>query len=325
MPENNKSCQQERSIRIGTRESKLALVQAEVVRKALSGKFSHLQIEIVHITTSGDKVLDRPIADLGSRGVFVKELEEALLSNRVDLVVHSLKDLPTDLPEGLVLAAVLDRLDARDVLVSKSKKGLHELPAGSRVATSSRRRSAQLKHLRPDLKFIDIRGNIPTRLRKHDDGLCEAMVLAAAGLIRLGVQDRITQYLDYETSTPAAGQGALAVECRGEDLGVLELAAAIDEGTVRQEITAERAFLEELGGGCSVPIGVVAETPEPGSLRLLGCVASADGKNLLRSQIAGSSRDATRLGIDLANVMLDMGAADLLEHLKNIPVKISPP
>jgi hydroxymethylbilane synthase len=325
VPEKNNSPQQDRPIRIGTRESKLALLQTEIVKNSLTRKFADLRIEVVHITTGGDKVQDRPIADLGSQGVFVKELEEALLDNRVDLVVHSLKDLPTQLPAGLVLAAVLDRADARDVLVSNSKLGLHELPAGSKVATSSRRRSAQLKHLRADLVFVDIRGNIPTRLRKHDEGLCDAMVLAAAGLIRLGAQDRITEYLDSETSTPAAGQGALAVECRADDDVVLQLAAAIEEESVRAEITAERTFLERLGGGCSVPIGVVAETVEPGKLQMLGCVASADGKHLIRSRVEGSTKDATKIGIDLANVMLKLGAANLLEHLKNIPVTISPP
>jgi hydroxymethylbilane synthase len=252
-------------------------------------------------------------------------LEEALLDRRVDLVVHSLKDLPTDLPDGLVLAAVLDREDARDVLVSNNKMSLRDLSPGSKVATSSRRRSAQLKYLRSDLEFVDIRGNIPTRLRKHDEGLCDAMVLAAAGLIRLGVQDRITEYLDYKTSTPAAGQGALAVECRRDDDTVLKLAAAIDDIRVSAEVTAERRFLEQLGGGCSVPIGVVAETIDQGRLRILGCVASADGKHLIRSQVEGESKDATNLGIDLANIMLGLGAADLLEHLKNIPVTISPP
>jgi hydroxymethylbilane synthase len=325
VPEENNSCQQLRPIRIGTRESKLALVQTEIVRKALSAQFGDLRIEIVHITTGGDRVQDRPIAELGSRGVFVKELEEALLDRRVDLVVHSLKDLPTDLPQGLVLAAVLDRADARDVLVSNNKMSLHDLPTGSKVATSSRRRSAQLKHLRSDLEFVDIRGNIPTRLRKHDEGLCDAMVLAAAGLIRLGVQDRITQYLDYETSTPAAGQGALAVECRTDDATVFKLAAAIEESRARSEVTAERAFLQRLGGGCSVPIGVVAETIDQQKLRVLGCVASADGKHLIRSQLEGQSKDANKIGIDLANIMLELGAADLLEHLKNIPVTVSPP
>ncbi len=325
MPEKTDSHQHDRPIKIGTRESKLALIQTEIVKAALSSAFAHLQIEVVHITTGGDKIQDRPIADLGSRGVFVKELEEALLDRRVDLVVHSLKDLPTDLPSGLVLAAVLDRADARDVLVSNSKKTLQDLPSGSRVATSSRRRSAQLAHLRSDLEFVDIRGNIPTRLRKHDEGSCDAMILAAAGLIRLGADERITEFLDYEISTPAAGQGALAVECRADDTQILRLSAAIEQRKVRAEITAERTFLERLGGGCSVPIGVVAETLEQGALRVLGCVASVNGKHLIRSEVRGNSDDATELGTELANAMLKLGAADLLEHLKNIPVTISPP
>lgn len=324
MPETKKAFPHNRSIKIGTRESTLALLQTERAKQALEENFSPLKIEIVPLTTRGDKVQDRSIAEVGSRGVFVKELEEALLDHRVDLVVHSLKDLPTDLPEGLALAAVLDRADARDVVVSLDQKRFEDLPPGSKIATSSRRRSAQLKHLRSDLEFIDIRGNIPTRLKKHDEGLCDAMILAAAGLLRLGLAERISEYLSYETSTPAAGQGALAVECRAEDLEIVNLVAAIDDATVRAEITAERAFLEKLGGGCSVPIGAIAQTTNQG-LRLLGCVASADGKKLLRSHVEGKPENATTLGIELANSMLDQGASRLLAQFVNIPITISPP
>lgn len=319
MPDNSKT------IRIGTRESKLALLQTDIVVDALNKNFPELKIEIVHITTGGDKVQDKPIADLGTRGVFVKELEEALFDNRVDLVVHSLKDLPTDMPVGLVLAAVLNRSDSRDVVVSHNKTRFIDLKPGSKVATSSRRRAAQLKNLRKDLEFIDVRGNIQTRLRKHDEGLCDAMILAAAGLLRLDLEDRITEYLDYDISTPAAGQGALAVECRSDDDFVLTLARQIEEPRVRAEITAERAFLEKLGGGCSVPIGAFAETDENGKVHLRGCVASVDGQDVIRAEEVSAPQNAVELGQKLAEKMLNMGAGNLLEHLKQIPITISPP
>lgn len=319
MPDKNKT------IRIGTRESKLALLQTDMVVTELTKSFPDLKVEIIHITTGGDKVQDRPIADLGTRGVFVKELEEALFDNRVDLVVHSLKDLPTDMPAGLTLAAVLNRSDSRDVVVSHNKTKFMDLPAGSKVATSSRRRAAQLQNLRSDLEFIDVRGNIPTRLRKHDEGLCDAMILAAAGLLRLELADRITEYLNYDISTPAAGQGALAVECRSDDTTVLTIARAIEEAKVRAEITAERAFLEKLGGGCSVPIGAFAETNDRGDVYLRGCVASADGLKVIRATDEDTPENATALGQRLADKMLKLGAGDLLEHLKQIPITISPP
>ena len=325
MPDNKINSTENNTIKIGTRESKLALLQTDMVVDELSKSFPDLNVEIIHITTGGDKVQDRPIADLGTRGVFVKELEEALFDKRVDLVVHSLKDLPTDMPQGLTLAAVLQRSDSRDVVVSHNKTKFMDLKPGSKVATSSRRRAAQLQNLRKDLQFIDVRGNIPTRLRKHDEGLCDAMILAAAGLLRLNLGDRISEYLDYDTSTPAAGQGALAVECRADDEAVLTLVKAIEDAKVRAEITAERAFLEKLGGGCSVPIGAFAETQEDGKISLRGCVASADGFEIIRSTATGAPEDAVSLGQSLAEKMLKLGAGNLLEHLRQIPITISPP
>lgn len=229
-------------IRVGTRESQLARLQTDIAVIALQQRFPGARFEIVPITTHGDKVQDRPIAELGASGVFVKELEKALLAREVDFVVHSLKDLPTDLPDRLCLGAVLDRDDPRDVVVSRDKLTLSGLSPGSIVATSSRRRVAQLKALRSDLKFIDIRGNIQTRFRKHDEGQCEAMVLAAAGLLRLGLGERISEFLPIELSTPAAGQGALAVECLADDKRVLRLLSAIDDPSVRAQSTAERSF-----------------------------------------------------------------------------------
>jgi hydroxymethylbilane synthase len=313
------------TIRIGTRESQLAQLQTTIVTEALKAKHPGLDVKTVFVTTGGDKTLDRPISALGTRGVFVKELEEALFASEVDLVVHSLKDLPTDLPDGLCLAAVLNREDTRDVLISRDRKKFRDLPPGSKVATSSRRRTAQLRHIRKDLEFIDIRGNVPTRIRKHEEGLCDAIVLAAAGLIRLELEEKITEYFAFEVSTPAAGQGALAIECRSADSDILDLVAAIEDVEVRAEITAERAFLDKLGGGCSVPIGAVSRFHSQGTMSLLGCVASIDGEKLIRTSAQGSIEEAEQIGINLANKLLDLGAGDLLEHLKLVPVTVSPP
>jgi hydroxymethylbilane synthase len=313
-------------VKVGTRESKLARIQTALALAALSAEFPELDFEIIPITTGGDERQDRPIAELGSRGVFVKELEDALYEGRVDLVVHSLKDMPTEIPSGLWLAAVLDRADARDVLVSKNGARLQDLPEGARVATSSRRRTAQLKHIRPDLSFCDIRGNIQTRLRKLDEDQCDAMVLAAAGLIRLGLPQRISEYFDIHTCTPAAGQGALAMECRLNDERILALLAPIDDDPVRAAISAERAFLDGLGGGCSVPVGAFAEMKDDGSLRLTGCVAALDGSKILRHSMTGKPGECITLGGELVEHFYQKGAASILEGLKqSAPAAISPP
>jgi hydroxymethylbilane synthase len=314
------------TVTVGTRESKLALLQTELVVGRLHERFPDIAFLIKPVTTHGDKVLSKPIAEVGSRGVFVKELEEALLAHEVDLVVHSLKDLPTELPAGLTLAAVLDRQDPRDVLVSRNRVPFRLLPGGSKVATSSRRRAAQLKAARQDVEFIDIRGNIPTRLRKLDEGVCDAMVLAAAGLLRLGETGRIAEYLDVEFSTPAAGQGALAVECRQDDDKILHLAATIEDKPARAEVTAERVFLEKLGGGCSVPIGAVCLTLSDGRLHLTGCVASLDGSTIMRRSLDGQPDRAADLGARLADLFFEMGAGPVLSRLKeSAPATVSPP
>lgn len=312
-------------IRVGTRESALARLQTDIVTNGLSSIQSDLEIEIVPVTTRGDRVLDRPIADLGGRGVFVKELEEALLAGEVDFVVHSLKDLPTDLPDGLMLAAVLNREDPRDVLLAHQGNEVASLPPGARVATSSRRRAAQLAALRSDLSFVDIRGNLPTRLRKFDENYCDAMVLAAAGLLRLGLKERITQFLPLEVCTPAVGQGALAVECRAGDEDIVKLLAEVNDKKVNAEISCERSFLDRLGGGCSVPIGALARL-EGQHLLVTGCVAELDGKKVIRKTIEGSPADAAGLGLTLAETMLSEGAEEILAHLKaSAPNTISAP
>ncbi len=310
-------------IRIGTRESKLALLQTDIVSarlKELSQKLkTEIEIQIVPITTKGDKVLDRPIAELGGRGVFVKELEEALLHDEVDIVVHSLKDLPTDMPDSLALAAVLDRDDPADVLLSKDNLPFLDLPAGSRIATSSRRRAAQLLYLRKDIEFVDIRGNIPTRIRKFDEGYCDAIVLACAGLNRLELQGRICQHFSIETVTPAAGQAALAIECRSKDNELLQLLQQIEDSEARQEADCERAYLGELGGGCSVPVGASAKVRGE-TLTLTGCIASLDGKELLRESITesikGNPHKAVEIGLSLAQKMLSAGGKKIMDELR---------
>lgn len=313
-------------IRIGTRESKLARLQTDIVLNALTGRFPDLTYEIVAVKTRGDKVLDRPIAAVGERGVFVKELEEALLSGAVDLVVHSLKDLPTDLPDKLALAAVMDRADPRDVLVSIQGSNFDSLPSGARVATSSRRRTAQLMARRKDLKFVDIRGNIQTRLRKLDEGECDAMVLAAAGLIRLELTDRIAEFFEPEFCTPAVSQGVLGIECRSADLNVLNMLSVIDNQPLRALVAAERAFLHELGGGCSVPVGALATPLSDSKLRLSGCIAALDGSKVYRDQLDGSDLDADRLGTTLAKQMLNTEARAVIEHLRlSASNMVSPP
>jgi len=315
-----------KKVRVGTRESKLARIQTAMALAHLSGEFPDLEFEIIAITTGGDKVQDRPIAELGSQGVFVKELEDALYDNRVDMVVHSLKDLPTAMPHGLCLAAVLERADARDVLVSANGRRLQDLPEGSRVATSSRRRTAQLRNIRPDLSFCDIRGNIQTRLRKLDEGQCDAMVLAAAGLLRLTLPERISEYFEIERCTPAAGQGALAIECRKGDVPILTLLQTIDDQAIRAAISAERHFLDGLGGGCSVPVGAFAALRDDGSLCLTACVAALDGSVILRHAMTGKPGECITLGGAMVEHFYELGAASILEGLRqSAPAAISPP
>jgi hydroxymethylbilane synthase len=294
-----------------------------MILRQLRAQTNEFNFEIVPITTSGDKVLNKPIAELGSLGVFVKELEEALLDKRVDMVVHSYKDVPTAQPDDLTIAATLLRDDPRDVYVSAGHSPLAQAPAGAKVATSSRRRIAQLSSVRPDLQFIDVRGNVPTRLRKLYEGLCDGMVLAAAGLLRLGLAQRITEYLAPDVCVPAAGQAALAVQCRRHDETVCRLLRAIDDPITRAETDAERAFLSVVGGGCSVPIGVLARV-QADELALTACIS--DGKDVLRDRISGAQAHAVELGTSLANRMLSQGADRLLDAVTQRPQQtISPP
>jgi hydroxymethylbilane synthase len=291
---------------IASRGSQLALWQARWVEQQLSGLGRECRIEI--IKTTGDKITDVPLAKVGAKGLFTKEIEEALLDERADLAVHSLKDLPTELPQGLVLAGVPAREDPRDAIVGHR---LADLPHGARVGTSSLRRAAQLRKTRPDLVIESVRGNLDTRLRKLDEGLYDAIVLAAAGLKRLGWADRIAELLSPEVMCPAVGQGALALESRATGEGK-DACAALDDPETRAAVTAERAVLGALGGGCQVPIGAYA-TVSDGTLRLLAIVASPDGTELVRAQSEGAVSEAAALGRALGAELLDRGARRILD------------
>ena len=294
-------------IRIGTRGSALALWQAEHVRDRLEQR-GH-EVEIHKITTTGDKVLDRRLESIGGKGAFLKEIEEALLEGQVDLAVHSLKDVPTALPAGLTLFAVLERADPRDALLSNGGRPLDALPAGSRVGTSSLRRSSQLKSMRPDLHVDDLRGNVDTRIRRLRERHYDAIVLAMAGLGRLGRAGEVTQALDPVAFTPAVGQGAIALECREDDAGVREAALFLDHEPTARAVAAERAFLAVFEGGCNVPLGAHA-TREGAGQRLRAFVARPDGSTLLRGEAAGE--DPSALGRTVAEDLIERGARQLV-------------
>ena len=294
-------------IRIGSRGSALALWQAEHVAARLQA-LGH-EIEIRVITTTGDRVLDRRLEAVGGKGAFLKEIEEALLARDVDLAVHSLKDVPTALPEGLRLCAYLERADPRDALISAAGVPLAALPAGARVGTTSLRRQAQLRARRPDLTILDLRGNVDTRLRKLREGAFEAILLAVAGLTRLGRQAEISEALDPETLLPAPGQGAIALECRVHDIEVGEAVAPLHHPATEAAVVAERAFLAALGGGCNVPLGAYA-VQDAGSLWLRALVARVDGSALLRGEQRGTL--PSELGRALAEELRARGAADLM-------------
>lgn len=273
------------------------------------------QFTIEKIKTEGDQVLDVPLASIGSRGLFVKEIENALISGRVDLAVHSLKDLPSQLTPGLTLAAISKREDVRDVLVSRDNQTLDEIPPGAHVGTSSPRRAAQIMAYRPDLQVINLRGNLDTRLRKATTAQYDAVVVAAAGVIRLGLQERITQYLPMSICVPAIGQGALAIEARAEDEELILLVAPLDDADVRASVTAERSFMRALGGGCQAPAGAYGRA-EGQRLEIEAVVATPDGTRVMRERLAGARDDAERIGQELALSMLQKGAAEILAGSK---------
>lgn len=306
------------TLRIASRGSELALWQSRTVRDALRAADPALQVEIEVIKTTGDNIQDVPLAKIGDKGLFTKELDAALLSGAADLAVHSLKDVPTRLPEGLVLAAVTTREDPRDVVILPPgrKGGLYYLKSGAKVGTSSLRRRAQLQSLRPDLDIADLRGNLNTRLAKLDAGAYDAIVLAAAGVLRLGWADRVSQYLDVPGWLPAVGQGALAVVAREDRPEVLDRLRPLHDFGAAACTTAERALLRSLEGGCQVPIGALA-TLDGNAVVLNGLVADLDGRRILRVQEVGGMDDAEAVGRRAADALLARGAGEILESIRS--------
>ena len=311
-------------ITIGTRGSKLALWQAEFVKTELQKLYPDLKVEILKIKTTGDKILDVPLSRVGGKGLFVKEIEEALLRHEADIAVHSMKDVPTDFPDGLHLAVVCEREDPRDALIVsnklKVKSGklkpslIFSLPKKAKVGTSSLRRSCQLLSLRPDLKIEQLRGNLDTRLRKLDEGQFDAIILAAAGMKRLGLQDRITEILPLDISLPAIGQGAVGIECRVNDEWVNNLISALNHPETFLCVKAERAFLKKLEGGCQVPIAAHARLKD-GRIVMHGLVGSISGEKIIKGYSEGGAGHAENLGVTLAEEILSKGAKEILDEV----------
>jgi len=301
------------SITIATRESQLALWQAHFVRDALNRNYPALAVELLGMTSRGDQLLDVPLAKVGGKGLFVKELETALLDGSADIAVHSMKDVPMDFPDGLGLAVICEREDARDALVSNRYASLDVLPPGSVVGTSSLRRECQLRATRPDLNVRFLRGNVNTRLRKLDDGEYDAIILAAAGLLRLGFAARIAQYLPVEASLPSGGQGAVGIEIRTADRAVADLLQVLHHEATAQRVRAERALNRHLQGGCQVPIAAYAEHVGDGSeLWLRGLVGAPDGSVLLRAEARGPAGDPETLGAQVGEALLLQGAGPII-------------
>ncbi|HFD81226.1 MAG TPA: hydroxymethylbilane synthase [Gammaproteobacteria bacterium] len=301
-------------LRIATRKSPLALWQANHVRDALQARNPGLQVELLTMSTQGDRILDTPLAKVGGKGLFVKELELGMLEGRADLAVHSMKDVPVEFPEGLGLAAILPREDPRDALISNEYSSLDELPRGARVGTSSLRRQCQLRAHRPDLEVLDLRGNVNTRIGKLDDGAYDAILLAAAGVRRMGWEERIRELLPPERFLPAIGQGAIGVEIRSDDQRVRSLVAELNDPQTATRVAAERALNEALEGGCQVPIAGYAEI-EHGVILLRALVGRPDGSELVQGVISGRPQEAGELGRVLAEDLLSRGAREILAEV----------
>jgi hydroxymethylbilane synthase len=302
-----------KTIRIATRESRLAMWQAEHVAAELCRHHPDLTVELVPMTTKGDQILDTTLAKIGGKGLFIKELETAMLEGRADIAVHSMKDVPAEMPEGFGIVAVLEREDPRDALVSADYMRIEDIPAGSVVGTSSLRRQAQLQHARPDLEVEPVRGNVETRLRKLDHGHFSAILLAAAGLKRLGLAERIAGFLPYEVSLPAVGQGAVGIEALQDDAAVAELVAPLEHADTRRCVDAERAFAGGLGASCESPVAGFAVI-DGDELPLRGLVATRDGASLLHGERRGPAAEAAAIGAALARDLFDRGAAALLQE-----------
>ena len=303
-----------KTLKIATRQSPLALWQAEHIRARLEAMHADLTVELVTFVTQGDKILDTPLAIIGGKGLFVKELEAALMDGRADLAVHSMKDVPMALPEGLSLAVICEREDPLDAFVSNHYASFADLPQGAKVGTSSLRRKCQILKARPDLEIIDLRGNVGTRLSKLDDGQYDAIILASAGLKRLGLAERIRHTIQPAVSLPAVGQGALGLECRSQDQAVLDLILPLMHAETNVCVRAERAFNAYLEGGCQVPIAGYA-TLQNGQLQIEGRVGSVDGRTILKAVQYGAPEQAEMLGEELAKALLAQGAGELLKAL----------
>jgi len=302
-------------LRIATRKSPLALWQAEFVKSELQREHPQLQIELLPMSTRGDKILDSPLAKIGGKGLFIKELEVALLEKRADIAVHSMKDVPMEFPQGLGLAVICKREDYRDAFVSSQHASFSDLPEGAVVGSSSLRRQCQLRSVRPDIKIRDLRGNVNTRLSKLDNGDFDAIILAAAGLIRLGLEHRIREYLDTSLCLPAGGQGAIGIECRVDDSATRMLLASLNHESSELCVKAERAMNARLNGGCQVPIACLASL-DSGVLKLRGLVGAPDGNQILNSENSGDAQSPEQLGEAVAEHLLQQGAQQILDGIK---------
>ncbi|MES9824120.1 MAG: hydroxymethylbilane synthase [Candidatus Thiodiazotropha endolucinida] len=302
------------TITIATRKSPLAMWQAEHVAAELKSVHPDIQVELMGMTTQGDKILDTPLAKIGGKGLFIKELEQGLISGEADIAVHSMKDVPVELPSGLHLPVVMQREDPRDAFVSNRYQSIDQLPQGACVGTSSLRRQCQLAEVRPDLVIKSLRGNVNTRLRKLDDGEYDAIILAAAGLKRLGFEDRITALIGPEQSLPAIGQGAVGIECRVDDPRVNDLITPLHHAETAYCVGAERAMNQRLNGGCQVPIAGYAML-ESGNLWLRGLVGEPDGSRIIRGEVEGRTQEARAMGEGLADRLLEWGADEILKAL----------
>ncbi len=307
---------QKNIVRIATRRSPLALWQAEYVKITLENTHPGIHVELVKMVTQGDKILDTPLAKVGGKGLFVKELETGMLQGEADIAVHSMKDVPVEFPEGLHLATICPREDPRDAFVSNCYPSFESLPEGARIGTSSLRRQCQLRKHRPDLQVLDLRGNVNTRLKKLDDNQYDAIILAAAGLIRLGFHERIREFLAPEISLPAIGQGAVGIECRIDDERIHSLLAPLNDESTQIRVSAERAMNSRLEGGCQVPIAGYAEL-KGDELWLRGLVGRPDGGHIVRGEIRGKTAQAEALGTTLADDLLARGARAILDELYN--------
>ena len=305
------------SIKIGTRASKLALWQANWVQSTLSEKFPGQKVELVTIKTKGDKILDVPLAKVGGKGLLVKEIEQALLEGRIDLAVHSMKDMPAEIPEGLCIGAIPQREDPADVLVARENLDFSNLKRGAVIGTSSLRRAAQLRHARPDISITPLRGNLDTRLKKLQTENLDAIVLAAAGIKRLDLTHRITEYLQADIMLPAVGQGALCIEMRRDDPIIAPMLATLDHANSRTVVLGERAFLNRLGGSCQVPIAGHGELFAD-TFSLTGLVADMDGSRIIKAQLSGPADSSEAIGVKLAEQLLARGADEILEKLEAV-------